>query len=201
MHGHASSSGLSQTLGAKIICAYQIDNDANIGMALSEVVEQGDIFGIDNDGVDLSKVEDVRHVVGFEAIVDRHKDASSRDNAEDGLEERRSIGGEHTNTLQAVLEEVVGQTAGAVGKVGVCAGEGLAIGGDVVNCLRVRLNGGSTLEEKGGREVVEVVAMLVADRRLGAGERAQMAQQIPQPRRCVRHDARSEARPCLRCSV
>jgi hypothetical protein len=60
-----------------------------------------------------------------------------------------------------VLEEEVGQASGAVGGFLVGPSEDLFVGGDMVDCGCIGFDGGSAWKKDCGRELVDVVAVVV----------------------------------------
>ncbi|CRK30502.1 hypothetical protein BN1708_005159 [Verticillium longisporum] len=144
-----------------------VDEEVHAGMGLFEVIEEMGKLGVDDDGVDLSKVKDVVDVIGLQSVIDGDIDAASGCNAEDGLEKGWCVGGQDADATEAMLDEVVRQTTSAVGKLAVGPTKGLAIGRHVKDGFSIRLNGGSALEKEGGRELVDVIVVLVFGSRCG----------------------------------
>lgn len=125
-------------------------------MLLLEQIQQVNKLVIDNDAVDLSKLKDVGNVVRLQPVVGGRNYSPSRRDAVDGLEKGGRVGRENANTLEAVLFQIVGQASGAIGEFLVGAVQDGAVGGDVIDCLGIRLNGCSTLEEEGRRQMMDV---------------------------------------------
>lgn len=125
-------------------------------MLLLELIQQMNKLMIDNDAVDLSKLKDVGNVVRLQPVVGGRNHCTSRRDAVDGLEESGRIGRENANALEAVLFQIIGQTSGAIGEFLVGAVQNGAVGGDVIDCLGIRLNGCSALEEECWRQMMDV---------------------------------------------
>lgn len=125
-------------------------------MLLLELIQQMNKFMINNDAVDLCKLKDVGNVVRLQPVVGGRDHSPSRRDAIDGLEESGRVGRENTNALEAVLFQIIGQASGAVGEFLVGAVQDGAVGGDVIDCLGIRLNGCSALEEECWRQMMNV---------------------------------------------
>lgn len=125
-------------------------------MFLFELIQQMNKLMIDNDAVDLCKLKDVGNVVRLQPVVGGRNHCTSRRNAVDGLEESGRVGRENAYALKAVLFQIIGQASGAIGEFLVGAVQDGAVGGDVIDCLGIRLNGCSALEEERWRQVVNV---------------------------------------------
>ena len=125
-------------------------------MSLLERIQQMDKFLIDNDAVDLGKLKDVGNIVRLQSIVCGRNHGTCRRYAIDGLEKSRRIGRKNANALEAVLFQIIGQTSGAICEFLVGAVQNGAIGGDVVDCLGIGLNGCSALKEECRRQMMDV---------------------------------------------
>lgn len=125
-------------------------------MFLLELIQHMDKLVIDNDAVDLCKLKDVGNVVRLQPVVRGRNHCTSRRDAVDGLKKRRRVGRENANALEAVLFQIIGQASGAIGEFLVGAVQDGAVGGDVIDCLGIRLNGCSALEEECWRQMVNV---------------------------------------------
>ena len=125
-------------------------------MFLDKGLEQASKLLIDNDTVNLAKIENVVNIGLLQPVVNRDYDTAGSGNAVDGLEEGRRIGRENTDAEVVVLLQVVSQSPSTIGKLAIRALENDAIGGDVVDCLGIWLDGGSSLEEEGRGEVMDM---------------------------------------------
>lgn len=128
-------------------------------MLLCELLQQANKLLIDDNAIDLGKVEYVGNVVLLEPIVDGDKDAPGRGHAKNGIEEGRSVGCQDTNTSKAMLDQVIRKTPGTVCELAIGAAQGGAVGGDVDDGLCIGLDGGSALKEVGWGQLVDVVAL------------------------------------------
>ena len=79
-------------------------------------------------------LEDVRDIVGLEAVVHSNVYCSGGGDAKYGFEEGRRVGAEDADAFVLVFSKVVGEASRAVGGFEVGASEDFGVCGYVVDC-------------------------------------------------------------------
>lgn len=125
-------------------------------MSLLEQIQKANKLMIDNNAINLGKLEYVSNVIWLQSVVCRHNNTARGRDAVDGFEKSRRIGRENANAFQAMLFQIVGQAPGAIGEFLIGPVQYRAVGGDVEDGLGIGLDGSGALQEKGWRQLVDV---------------------------------------------
>lgn len=134
-----------------------VDDQRHIGVLRPEVVEQGDKLMVDDDGINLGKVEYVGDVIRLQSVVDAHVDPASGSNAKNGLEEGGGVGSQNPDPLEAMFLQIVGEAARSVGKLDVRPSQSPAVRRYVKDGFSIWFNCRGTLEEECRGELVNVM--------------------------------------------
>ena len=114
----------------------------------AEIVNKGQIFGVDDYGIHGGVVEDICDILLLQPIIDRYIYSTGCSYPKNTFQKRRCIRCEDAHAREVVFEEVVGQSTSAVGEFDVGASEDAVVCCDVVDGEAVGLDLRSAREEE-----------------------------------------------------